>query len=61
MSLTRVEHIKLGYIDYSGGTMEGIKEAAMTNPHLLINLPEFSTYLQARGRREDFKKDLTFR
>ena len=49
----------LGYGEYSGGTLEGIKEAAMTNPHLLINLPEFSTYLQARGRREDFKKDLT--
>ena len=50
---------KLGYTEYSGGTLEGIKDAAMTNPHLLINLSEFSTYFQARGRHEDFKKELT--
>ena len=50
---------RLGYIDYSGGTLEGIKEAAVSNPHLLITLPEFSSLLDARGSMAKFKGELT--
>lgn len=50
----------LGYTEYSGGTLEGVMDAAMVNPHILFNLPELGAMLQGKGAAVDkLKKGLT--
>ena len=50
----------LGYTVVSNGSsLEGIKDAAMANPHLLISLQEFGSLLHRKGYKDDFKKGLT--
>lgn len=50
----------LGYSEFSGGTLEGLMDAAMDNPHILINMPEFGAMLQGKSTAVDkLKKGLT--
>lgn len=49
-------------VDYqriSDGSPEGIKDAAVENPHCIIELEEFSEILQGRGTQGRIKKFLT--
>lgn len=49
-------------VDYqriSDGSPEGIKDAAVENPHCIIELEEFSQILQGRGTQGRIKKFLT--
>lgn len=50
---------KLDYEELTSGSLEGMKDAAMVNPHLLISLQEFGSVLEGKGYKEDFKKGLT--
>ena len=50
----------IGYSEFSGGTLEGVMDAAIDNPHILINMPEFGALLQGKGASVDkLKKGLT--
>ena len=50
----------IGYSEFSGGTLEGVMDAAIDNPHILINMPEFGAMLQGKGASVDkLKKGLT--
>ena len=58
--LTGFRSVKLlGYQTISNGSLEGIKDAAMANPHLLIENQEFGSVLEGKGYKEDYKKGLT--
>lgn len=48
----------VGYEEVNAASIEGIRDAAMTNPHILISLQEFGSYLAHKGGGK-FKKALT--
>ena len=48
----------VGYEEVNAASIEGIRDAAMTNPCLLISLQEFGSYLAPKGGGK-FKKTLT--
>jgi hypothetical protein len=49
----------LGYTVMNDGSPEGIKDAAMENPHILLEIQELSDVLKGRGPLGRFKKGLT--
>ncbi|MBP5586976.1 MAG: hypothetical protein J6Y92_11565 [Lentisphaeria bacterium] len=50
----------LGYVEVTNGSsLEGVKDAAIMNPHVLISLQEFGLLLQGKGYKDTFKKGLT--
>lgn len=50
----------IGYeVVSSGSSLEGVKDVAMVNPHVLISIQEFSSILTQKGYKSDFKNGLT--
>lgn len=47
-----------GYQEYHKASIEGLQDAAMNDPHILLSLPEFSACLGDR-RQKGFKESLT--
>ena len=49
----------LGYTVMNDGSPEGIKDAAMENPHILLEIQELSDVLRGKGPLGRFRKGLT--
>lgn len=49
----------IGYSELNCVSLEGMKDAAVRNPHILISIPEFGSCLQGRGYKDEFKKGVT--
>jgi len=49
----------LGYTVMNDGSPEGLKDAAMENPHILLEIQELSDVLKGRGPLGRFRKGLT--
>ena len=47
------------YQSFGNASLEGIKDAAMLNPHILISIQELGQYLSGRGYKGNFKAELT--
>jgi len=49
----------IGYTVMTDGSPEGIKDAAIENPHIVLEIQEFSDLLKGKGSLARFKKGLT--